>query len=102
MNLNLRHMPKDLAAKWGRHFLTIALLFGVSTLIVSTRATAQEPQMPEMQMPTGRDATQHPAMKKPAAHALPRLGQAQRDAHEKLFTLEEAQEIAREKNPTLR
>ena len=102
MNLNLRHMPKGLSAKWGRNFLTIALLFGVGTPIVSVRATAQEPQMPEMQMPAGQNAMQHPAMKKPAAHAVPRFGQAQRDAREKLFTLEEAQEIARAKNPTLR
>src|SRR5256885_11854889 len=101
MNLKQSHMPKGLATKWGRNFLTIALLLGVGTPIVST-VVAQEPQMPEMQMPTGRDATQHPAMKKAAAHALPRFGQAQRDVREKLFTLEEAQEIARAKNPTLR
>src|SRR5882724_8504937 len=102
MNLNVMHMPKGLSAKWWRNFLTIALLFGVGTPIVSVRATAQEPQMPEMQMPTEQNATQHPAMKKPAELALPRFGHPQRDAREKLFTLEEAQEIARAKNPTLR
>ena len=101
MNLNLSHMQKGLTAKWARHFLTIALLWGVATPIVSVRA-AQEPQMPGMQMPPGQTATEHPSMKKPAARAFPRFRQAQRDAHEKLFTLEEAQEIAREKNPTLR
>src|SRR5882672_5817912 len=101
MNLNLRHMPKGLAANCGRHFLRLALLLGVGTPIVSILA-AQEPQMPEMQMPTERNPMQHPAMKKPAAHALPRFGQAQLDAREKLFTLEEAQEVARAKNPTLR
>src|SRR5256885_8938901 len=101
MNLKQSHMPKGLATKWGRNFLTIALLLGVGTPIVSTLA-AQEPQMPEMQMPAEQNATQHHAMKKPAAHTLPRFGQVQRDAREKLFTLEEAQEIARAKNPTLR
>src|SRR3989442_6094953 len=77
------------------------LLWGADTQIATTRA-AQKPPMPEMQMPTGQNATQHPAMKKPTSRTLPRFGQAQRDAREKLFTLEEAQEIARAKNPTLR
>src|SRR5689334_4605069 len=102
MNLNLSDVPKGLTAKWRKQFLMIALVLSVGTPIVPIRAAAQEPQMPDMQMATGQSAPQHPAMKKPGANALPRFGQAQRDTHEKLFTLEEAHQVAREKNPTLR
>ncbi len=76
------------------------LIAGIGMLAFVAAAIAQEPSMPGMQMPPNKAATQHHMA--PRALELPRFGQAQKDNHEKLFTLDEAQQIARQKNPTLR
>jgi cobalt-zinc-cadmium efflux system outer membrane protein len=78
--------------KWNGPILKALVLIGVATPLVSVCTFAQEQPMPGMKMPAGQSE----------ADALPRFGQAQRETHEKLFTLEEAQQIARQKNPTLR
>ena len=79
--------------------LTLAALIGVGATLVSSCASAQEQPM---QMPAEQGEHQHHAEPQAASDAMPRFGRAQRDAHEKLFTLEEARQIARQKNPTLR
>src|SRR5262245_31207536 len=77
------------------------LVATVGALTFAAVAMAQEEPMPGMQMPMNKDVAQHhPAT--PRAMELPRFGQAQRNSKEKLFTLEDAQHIARQKNPTLR
>ena len=88
--------------KWNGRLFKALILIGVGTAIASVCTFGQEQPMPEMQMPAGQNAPHHRAAGQADAEALPRFGKAQRDAHEKLFTLEEAQQIARQKNPTLR
>ncbi len=74
---------------------------GIAALaFVTAAAIAQEAPMPGMQMPPNKDARQHHMA--PRALELPRFGQARKDNREKLLTLDEAQQIARQKNPTLR
>ena len=71
---------------------------GAGVLALVAAAAAQETPMPRMQM--DKDSAQHHMA--PRVLELPRFGQAQKNAREKLFTLDEAQQIARQKNPTLR
>src|SRR5579871_699892 len=71
------------------------------TLLLVSMAIAQDAPMPGMQMPAGKDTEQHHTAA-PRALELPRFGQAQKATREKLFTLSDAQDIARKKNPTLR
>jgi outer membrane protein, heavy metal efflux system len=77
------------------------LLAGIVAATFVCRASAQDASMPGMPMPESKDAAQHHAMT-PKALTFPRFGQAQKENREKLFTLNEAQQIARQKNPTLR
>ncbi|HET9802203.1 MAG TPA: TolC family protein [Candidatus Acidoferrum sp.] len=82
-------------------FLEITLLAGSIAAPFVCGASAQDASMPGMPMPENKDAAQHHAMPaKPLT--LPRFGQAQQNSREKLFTLSDAQQIARQKNPTLR
>ncbi len=76
----------------------IATIF--AGLVTSIFAHAQEmPNMPGMQNEHG----QHVQMNMPAVQAkYPRMGRAQEQAQSKLFTLEQAQQLASEANPTLR
>lgn len=76
----------------------IAMIF--AGLVTSIFAHAQEmPNMPGMQNEHG----QHEQMNMPAVQAkYPRMGRAQEQAQSKLFTLEQAQQLASEANPTLR
>jgi len=69
---------------------------------VSVRATAQETANAGDANAGRAERNATSCNEEAGAHALLRFGQAQRDAHEKLFTMGEAQEIARAKNPTLR
>lgn len=77
------------------------LAIAAVALTFAATATPQDAPMPGMQMPANKDAAQHHTAPQPAL-TLPRFGQAQKDAHEKLFDLDDAQQIARQKNPTLR
>src|SRR5215470_2436538 len=74
---------------------------GVAGLTLVAVSIAQETLMPPMPMPQSKDSAQHHGAATPPLE-FPRFGQAQKEAHEKLFTLEDAQQIARQKNPTLR
>lgn len=77
------------------------LVATAAALTFASVAMAQEAPMPGMQMPMNKDAAQHhPAT--PRAPELPRFRQAQKETRGKLFTLDEAQQIARQRNPTLR
>jgi len=58
--------------------------------------------MPGMQMPAQQSETHHHGDTQSSGAEFPRFGHAQIGAEQKLFTLEDAQLIAREKNPTLR
>jgi len=73
------------------------MAFGLAAV---TGATAQELSMPGMQMPAVQNNMHHHNAAQ--TEFLPRFGQAQKEARGKLFTLEEVQETARAKNPTLR
>jgi len=74
---------------------------GVAGLTLVAVSIAQETPMPPMPMPQSKDSAQHHGAATPPLE-FPRFGQAQKEAHEKLFTREDAQQIARQKNPTLR
>jgi outer membrane protein, heavy metal efflux system len=102
MNRRLRGLQSDLAVIWNGLLLKATPLMIVCAAATSVCAHAQEQPMPGMQMPAGDRAEQHHEGTQPKLDALPRFGQAQRDSHAKLFALEEAQQIARQKNPTLR
>jgi outer membrane protein, heavy metal efflux system len=79
-----------------------ATLTIVCALLLSTCAFAQQQSMPGMQMPPAQNEMHHHHAAKPHEADYPRFGQAQKDASQKLFTLEDAQQTARTKNPTLR
>src|SRR5262249_14005027 len=71
-----------------------------AAMAAASSVLAQEQPMPGMQMPPAQNETHHHnAMQ---TGVLPRFGKAQKEAREKLFKLEQAQETARMKNPTLR
>src|SRR6266478_3823864 len=73
-----------------------AILFA-SALAMTCSARAQE-----MQMPKQEHGAHRPGETAVAKPEYPRLGRAQERAHGQLFTLEEAQRLAAESNPTLR
>src|SRR6266404_765724 len=76
-----------------KRIVTSALLFAVTALPV----VAQQP----MNMP--QDQMQHHHMNIPVVQPVyPHLGRAQENPKSPLFTLEEAQRLAAESNPTLR
>jgi outer membrane protein, heavy metal efflux system len=94
MNNNTRRLAREL---W---FLSsvAALLF-----LLPKFAFAQEQAMPGMPMPqTQQSEMHHHGAMQSDAELFPRFGQAQKESRGKLFTLEEAQQTARAKNPTLR
>jgi outer membrane protein, heavy metal efflux system len=81
-------------------------LFVLSFFALGPVARAQQ-EMPGMQMPAPgqeqHEQASHQQMSMPAMEAkFPRLGRAQEAAQGKLFTLEEAQKLAKASNPTLR
>jgi cobalt-zinc-cadmium efflux system outer membrane protein len=81
-------------------FAKLALLLpGHSAISIIT--LAQEP-IPEMQMPAQQNEKHSHATTTPETGQFPRFGEAQKNPTQKLFTLEDAQLTAREKNPTLR
>lgn len=73
-----------------------------SVLIQAGAARGQEQSMPGMQMPAAQQEMHQHASAEKNAVDYPRFGQAQKDAGAKLFTLENAEQAARERNPTLR
>ena len=75
------------------------VISAVFTFVTASIVAPQEQPMPGMQMPARGEMHRHSAAQ---AEFLPRFGQAQKEARGKLFTLEEAQQTARVKNPTLR
>src|SRR5258706_832051 len=89
----------DSKMNWPAKLFTLAALIGVGATLVSSYASAQEQPM---QMPAEQGGHQHHAERQTASDAMPHFGRAQRDAHDTLFTLKEARQIARQKNPTLR
>jgi len=94
MNNDLRRSARIL---W---ILSSAAVFA---LLSQKFAFAQEQSMPPMQMPSQQQTEMHHhGAVQPNSEQFPRFGQAQRESRGKLFTLEEAQQTAREKNPTLR
>lgn len=58
--------------------------------------------MPGMPRPPAQNEMHHHHAEQPHEMDYPRFGQAQKDAGQKLFTLEGAEQTARTKNPTLR
>jgi cobalt-zinc-cadmium efflux system outer membrane protein len=82
-----------MGTNWGR----VIVIFGTG-LAVALAARAQDmPNMPDMR----QEHAEHPQMHgMPATY--PRMGRAQEQATGKLFTLEEAEHLASEANPTLR
>ncbi|HEY2118896.1 MAG TPA: TolC family protein [Candidatus Acidoferrum sp.] len=79
--------------------LTRTFFFFAAILIASTSLPGQ--QMPDMPMEQAH--TQHEHMQMNGVQATyPRMGRAQEQAQGKLFTLEQAQQLASESNPTLR
>src|SRR5882724_381207 len=84
-----------------RRILGSASILLANVFFSSTAAGAQEP-MPGMQMPATQSEMHHHNAAQPDARQFPRFGQAQKDSQGKLIILEEAQETARAKNPTLR
>jgi len=79
-----------------------AALFLAFLLMSSVSAVAQEQTMPGMQMPSAQNEIHRHRAAKPGDADYPRFGQAQKEPGRKLFTLEDAQQVARAKNPTLR
>jgi outer membrane protein, heavy metal efflux system len=73
-----------------------------ASLLLSFEAAAQEQPVPGMQMPAQQGETHHHEGAESSAAEFPRFGQAQMGTGQKLFTLEDAQQIALAKNPTLR
>jgi outer membrane protein, heavy metal efflux system len=72
-----------------------------SSTFVCGQEMPQMPNMPQEQKPSGQ--TQHEHMEMHGVQATyPQMGMAQERAQGKLFTLEEAERLAREANPTLR
>ena len=83
------------------NFRNISILFA-SLGLGLTAVSAQEQPMPEMRMPAQQaEIHRHENVESKGAE-FPRFGQAQTDPGQRLFTLEEAQQIAAAKNPTLR
>jgi outer membrane protein, heavy metal efflux system len=80
-----------------RTTITKAFLLIAATFIAPTSLRAQ--QMPDM--PPEHAQHEHMEMKSVQA-TYPRMGRAQENPQGKLFTLEEAQQLAVEANPTLR
>jgi cobalt-zinc-cadmium efflux system outer membrane protein len=76
------------------------LLIGSSG--ISQTALAQDSPMAGMQMPGQKSEMHAHGTAKTDEAQFPRFGEAQKNTNQKLFTLEDAQQIAREKNPTLR
>ena len=72
------------------------LLFSLGALAISSTALPQQsPPIPQEHMHYHGDI-------KPVQPLFPRMGRAQEQAQGKLFTLEDAQRLAAESNPTLR
>jgi outer membrane protein, heavy metal efflux system len=78
----------------------ILFLFGGGT--VTLVSAGQEPSTPGMQMPAQQSEMHAHGTARPEDARFPRFGEAQKNATQKLFTLEDAQQIARQRNPTLR
>lgn len=77
--------------------LVIAAVIATLSSSLSTCVAQQTAPMPQKEMPM------HHHMDIPPVEAVyPRLGRPQEQAQGKLFTLDEAQHIAAESNPTLR
>lgn len=83
--------------------LWIPFSAAVFCLLVQKSTFAQEQSMPPMQMPPQQQGEMHHhGAAQSDAGQFPRFGQAQKESRGKLFSLEEAQQTARAKNPTLR
>ena len=82
---------------------SVAGLFGLAlTFALAARCAAQTQEM-QMPMSPESDHAQHHHGDMPAvAPEYPRMGRAQQKAQGQLVTLEQAQKIATERNPTLR
>jgi cobalt-zinc-cadmium efflux system outer membrane protein len=78
--------------------LTMRFVVMTGMLALAGRSRAQQPTMPEMQEPAGHHHGNIPVVKP----EYPRMGRAQEHAQGALMSLEEAQKMANETNPTLR
>ncbi len=74
-----------------------ATIFSLASFFVGASLFAQQnPPMPQQEM------HMHHGNTPPVEPVYPRLGRAQEQAHGKLFTLDDAQRLAADSNPTLR
>jgi outer membrane protein, heavy metal efflux system len=72
------------------------LLFSLGALAISSTA------LPQQSPPIPQEHMHHHGDIKPVQPLFPRMGRAQEQAQGKLFTVEDAQRLAAESNPTLR
>ena len=77
-------------------------ILAAAVLISCSAGFAQEQPMPGTQLPAAQGEMHHHNGTQSDVGQFPRFGQTQKEARGKLFTLEEAQQTAHEKNPTLR
>lgn len=81
-------------------FLSFVAIAAAVVLAIPAPTHAQQPPSPQMQM---NPSTQHHHADVPLVQPVyPQMGRAQQHASGPLFTLDQAQKIARESNPTLR
>src|SRR5262249_3381713 len=83
-------------------FLVLSIACFASATAPFKLANAQEQSMPGMQMPAQQQANAHHHVSPSNGTEVPRFGQAEKDTSQKFFALEDAQQLARAKNPTLR
>lgn len=102
MNRKTRGLLEESSKGWKRKSFHIAMLLTASSLSLPLGSLAQEQSMPGMQMPPAQNEMHHHRPAKMHDADYPRFAQAQKEAGQKLFTLEDAQQTARAKNPTLR
>ncbi|HWY43057.1 MAG TPA: TolC family protein [Candidatus Sulfotelmatobacter sp.] len=102
MNRKTRCLLEKSFSVPNRKSFQITPLLTAMVLLLSTRALAQEQSMPGMQMPAAQNDMHHHHAAQMHDSDYPRFGQAQKEPGQRLFTLEDAQQIARAKNPTLR
>lgn len=82
--------------------MKIAIQILAAGILGAWTVAAQEPAMPNMQMPEKSSQSHHEMKMEGVRVELPRFGRAQAAAPGELFSLEQAQSVARTKNPTLR
>jgi cobalt-zinc-cadmium efflux system outer membrane protein len=96
-----KYSPEKIAKGRGSKMkvtMRFAVMTLTGTLALAGRSRAQQPTMPEMQEPAQHHHGDIPVVKP----EYPRMGRAQEHAQGALITLEQAQKMASETNPTLR